>query len=169
MVQQSPRLSLNLDIINDVLPMKYLRLTVNRSHSLFLMYRILIVPFLTQPGLFIRRPLYMSGNMSSAGDEDFAFGFGRLDLIREDEIGRREEHTHAKHDPDIYITQSVGIFLNLIWGKRTSICASEHTRNSSEETRHQEPKLIQVEPPQHHTLSAAQSHSHTRGQGVRKR
>ena len=94
--------------------MKYLRLTVNRSHSLFLVYRILIVPFLPKTGLFIRRPLYMSGNMSSAGDEDFAFGFGRLDLIREDEIGRREEHNHAEHDPDVSITRSVGNVFYLI-------------------------------------------------------
>ena len=83
---------------------------MDRNHSLFLVYRILIVPFLTQPGLFIRRPLYMSGNMSSAGDEDFAFGLSSLDLICEDEIGRCEEHTHAEHDPDISITRSVGIF-----------------------------------------------------------
>ena len=112
MVQQSPRLSLNLDIINDVLPMKYLRLTMNRSHSLFLVCHILIVPSLSQPGLFIRRLLYMSGNMSSVEDEDFTFGFSRLDLIREDEIGRREEYKHAEHDPDISITRSVGIFLS---------------------------------------------------------
>ena len=134
------------------------------------MYRILIVPFLPKTGLFIRRPLYMSGNMSSVEDEDFTFGFSRLDLIREDEIGRREEHEHAEHDPDVSITRSVGIFFksNLIRGKRTSTCASEHTRNSSEETRHQEPNSIQVEPPQHHTLSAAQLHSHIQGQRVRK-
>ena len=114
MVQQSPRLSLDLDIINDVLPMKYLRLTMNRSHSMFLVYRILIVPSLSQPGLFIRRPLYISGNMSSAEDENFAFGFGRLDLICENEIGRREEHKHAEHDPDISITRSVGNVFYLI-------------------------------------------------------
>ena len=99
MVQQSPRLSLNLDIINDILPMKYLHLTMNRSHSLILVCRILIVPSLSQPGLFIRRLLYMSGNMSSVEDEDFTFGFSRLDLIREDEIGRCEEYKHADDEP----------------------------------------------------------------------
>ena len=102
--------------------MEYLRLTVNRSHSLFLVYRILIVPFLPKTGLFIRRPLYMSGNMSPAGDEDFAFGFGRLDLIREDEIGRREEHNHAEHDPDISITRSVGIFLSVPGETHLHLC-----------------------------------------------